>query len=634
VHNWDANPGNEDDSLAVLYLGGYGTINLPGYAKYGDDLSRVCYTRTYLPFDLPDNVGWAAAGIGTGALTGGALNIATAANARSYSISPTSTIAQGLILRVAMQQVSGGSLTTDDIAVRVRIDDGANGYDVSWRFTATAFRAYDNTAGAQIGGDVTVEDQADHKAWTAGPTSTGLTDSGGAAGTNSVAFGNIAAATAESDWWELHYVRAQYTGLQMADGFSYPDDLHPRNYSLTPYYIIDGVRAWAVDGPTIIGDEWDIETEYDYPLTATQPWTSISPRRPWRSTAGSPPAVQRAAWQIDDSLAEDCLLGNGVVALGLFGINWRLGTFQGYDQSGPARRTMAAVDAATGMTGLHWRRRGNTVMADTTAGTYTPYLMRHEMAGGTFQFDNGDVRKIVWNTEGRFGPGPSKQCTLYLDGIDKGEGSTGTSGAIWAPNVLVLVKVDLTTQMYYSAYELTVNSQTTADLVGSDSYLETGTIVMGPMMVFGRRYSWGRRLTDEDGTELTVMRDGTTAAREVAPTGRVLEIGWTTPQPLRDVLEDDEPDYLLGSAGGSAEAVASHSGTPYDLAGLFRHIAGSKHGVVYVEGAAKSGTQTLNRLRQFMLARITADIRREGVAGNEESNESVRVPSIVLTEMK
>ena len=49
--------------------------------------------------------------------------------------------------------VSGGSLTADDIVLRLRMADSGSDYEVVIRFTRTALRIYDNNAGAAIGSD-------------------------------------------------------------------------------------------------------------------------------------------------------------------------------------------------------------------------------------------------------------------------------------------------------------------------------------------------------------------------------------------------------------------------------------------------------------------------------------------------
>ncbi len=107
-----------DQSLFVHHLGGYSTVTMPGFARWLDPRKRATWSHTWVPYDVPNNTGWTAAGTGTPALTGGYLTLTTSAALRTYSIAPTTTIAAGYLAWFSMEAVSGGSVATGAIGHR------------------------------------------------------------------------------------------------------------------------------------------------------------------------------------------------------------------------------------------------------------------------------------------------------------------------------------------------------------------------------------------------------------------------------------------------------------------------------------------------------------------------------------
>ncbi|MFA5895895.1 MAG: sialidase family protein, partial [Thermoplasmata archaeon] len=77
LHNWDAAPGNEDNSLGCAFLGGFSTQTLPNYiGAMGSWPDQVAWSLTWLPFDLPGDCLWTRTSTGgTDVLATGGLDL-------------------------------------------------------------------------------------------------------------------------------------------------------------------------------------------------------------------------------------------------------------------------------------------------------------------------------------------------------------------------------------------------------------------------------------------------------------------------------------------------------------------------------------------------------------------------------
>ena len=641
-HNWDANPGNEDNSLGAFYLGGYSTLTMPPlYTALTPDQDYASWTRTWLPFDTPDAVGWALVGAGTIALAAGALNIATTANTGYYTLNPTGSIAQGLIVRAVLTVNAGGSVTTDDMAIRLRLADTVDDYDVSIRFNfvTPGFRVYDNNAPGIVGTVTTPgitsfefvaaisdanfacwyreKDENEEHTWIAGPTSAALTSNVGAPAANHmVRWGHIAASTSESDWTELQYTFASNTGEQLTS-FVNPDDLTGREFSATGSYIAEGVTIAAKDGPALIDDEWHIDTAYRY---AVENILVGGPRKTWRSTTDG--VIETIALALDETLlgTAESMPGNDMVHLTLLGINVRNVLFQRYDVGTAAWVTLVDMSSNTDRVGLHWTRVGNTVIPTGTSGTDNPYLLHNDAKGGTFAL-GADLRRISWHTEGRFGPGPAKQPTFALEGITGAEGASGATGQIWSSSMCGIAKLN---GEKGAAYRLYIPAQSTVD-----GYYEIGLAIVGHMGVFGRLPDWGRNIELNHGTEQRVARDRTRSARRVAPSQRTVEFTLVDGIDQTEIWTDEAPDYLYGGNTAGKQPVASLRDTPYLLEGQDRYTDGPRLPVVYVPTIPLAvDTVTLVGRHEFIVMTIDAPIRMETILGEENSTEAIRLAQI------
>lgn len=646
VHQWNADPGDEDASIGAIYLGGWSIVTMPGLEQYPRGSRRVGWDRTWLAIEEPGDCGWTASGAGTDTLGSGYLTVTTTGlQQRYYSLTGPggASPSEGIILRAAMQRVSGGSLTANNMAVCAEVGDGALQYRIDIRVASTGFRVIDSVSAATLttvttalcdtgieflvaikGDDATSNYRVWYRAKTTDPDRAWvLASSGdnvltrGAAGTVQVLWGNglSAPVAGESRWWELHLVWNSYTGLHLAQGQTNPTDLFGRSLSPEPVWVEDGLHVAAVDGPIYQGDTWTLATAYRYPVSGLFPSSSPTPSVGWRSTSTAEATI---AIQADANAEEK--LGSDILGLYLDGCNWRTGKLQGYDVGTAAWVDLATIDMATGLSSLPFTRLGSEVHPSATSNTAAQLIRWNEFAGGTFDLSGGDLRTIERHTEGLWTDRTTRRPVVYLENVDPTDAGSGT-GAIWSPRALVLVHLAGAT---YQGFRLKIDSQSTVA-----GYHTVAVALLGWVQAFGPEYSWGRVSQVEPNVEITESRSGRRRSRRNGEPLRSVEFGWIQGVDLTDVSgSTPDGDYLLGTSTGGADpvALAYDAHTPMDLlAELGGHSL-----VVYCPTIPKGTPNTVvyTSRERFLYGRIVGSGSMEVVLGEESSSEVVRVPAL------
>tara|TARA_R100001086_G_scaffold53381_1_gene23833 strand:+ start:6815 stop:10222 length:3408 start_codon:yes stop_codon:yes gene_type:complete len=667
--NHRADPGNEDDSLSMLALGGSSTVTMPAIEGYTDETRRGGWVYNWLPFDLPGDTGYwtkTVAGSPTETLASGQLQLSGGGGTKvEYTANPDSNIfTDGLLVRFSLI-CNIGNVSQQNVAVRIRLaqtSPASNDYDVSISFSAAAFRVYDNNASSQIGSDVAIDmtterefivaikggttgssdgayqvwyrtkNSANDREWTKSIGSTTLNnDTSSASANNEVKWGQLDA-LGTSKWTEFHVSMGQSAGENITAQVN-PNDLWAKGYSTlgSRSYVTAGTFVTAYGGPARKDDLFIVGTRYGYPISRVLFSESQTPRVRWRSTGIT---QQTIALALDNTIlgADDSFPGNDVIGICLLGINWRTGELQGYNSGTSSWDTVAEIDSASGMTDLHWTREGGSVMPKATAAG-NQYLYTAELEGGTFGLKDGsgtNLRKISTNTSGKWkGTTTQKLPTVILDGAAASDRSSGNLGYIMSPNVTVIAKLN---GSKYAGYRLMIDAQSTVD-----GYFEIGNVIVGWVEAFGRQYSRGRIIETTANTSVVARTDGTTTSKNYGPAQRIVQFAWTDGVDVSSVQgSSPDPDYILGSADGSAEPIASVGDAPYQIEGIVRMMNGPDKAVVYLPSVDKSGnTITLNRRHQFVAGRLAAPARLESVVGDEnvDPGEVFRVASVNIEEI-
>lgn len=678
---------DSNSALMCVYLGGFGTQTLPAtdeaiggtpvVTTNFPDTQYICWSESddnskpggfWTSIELPDSLGWTATGAGgTGTITADLeLQIATVANTRGYRRQHTDSTVTTLIAEVEVQVNSGGSLSTKDIAAEFVLSDydgtpasATFTYALSIRIAGTGWRLYDDNAGAQVGSTVVLgmgerikirividndgnvltfyaKHGPQRTAWTAGPASTTLTNTP-ADVPNEIEFGNLAAATATSEWihagycfWGWRWAPPSNAAATLAAGFSNSGDLHGRMYSALPVLVHDGVRIAAVDGPTLGGDSWTITPEHTYSLDNIFPLISPSPRRVWRSAADS--VEEYVVWRLDADFTESRLRNTSLLFLVL---NSNLETVVFERWNGAAWTTIVTLDSTTDWTGLTYDRRGGMLIPRTGQGTVAlRYFWYGAHEGDTFEIVEGGsttLHRIARNSEGAWNDTATvKRPTIKLERDNLPGALTDQefgTGKIRRKDFGAVVHSENSNDF---AIRMRIPAQATAD-----GYYQIGQLLVCHLAAFAHEYDNGRSITREFDAEMFRRRGGTRRAVTRGPSRRVVEIAWadTAVDASRVQADSPEPDYV-----GGQDAVDLAIGTPHDVLQLVEGVLMEGEGpvrpVVYLPRVPTDtdASHALVDWRDFVYGRMEVDPRVDGVTGDESRSELNRLNTITIRE--
>lgn len=649
--NHDSPTTSTDDlTLAALYLGGFSTVTLP-YRKSQlstlqrgrrDPAAQVGWERDYLPYELPQNDGWTALGAGSEVVTAGVLAITAAGVAtRRYQITPSGLAAGSSAIQHCIMKCNTGEGTT-----QAWLDDGTLDYRATIQLTSTAITLYDSAAASSLGTDThgggIVEwiiavtgssavawwrdwTSSEERTWT--KLSGTLTDGGAADGASRFAFGSTLGSSSTVDVYHYAHSYGDTAGAGLA-GFTNPDDLQGLPLGAGPEaaeYIADGVSLYAVDGPAVPGEDWHIDTRYEYAIDRIFPGTSPSPSIKWRSSTTT--AGMAIAWDRSSSTTVNSRAWNGLEVIHLRGVNFRQAQLQRTQNAGSTWTDEVEI---INYKSVVFARVGDIVYTGAGTPADGPYFQFNELVGGYFEFPNGDVRKITANSEGNWVVGSTDvhQCSIYLEDTDDGEDTSGT-GKIWFPNVTVLISP-------YNAngFRLQINDDATP-VAPPEGYFTIGTMFHGRLMPFGRDYSQQRSITLQPNTTVITARDGTRRTRVNGKSRRAVSISF----PAVDVTPfsaDGQPDVVIETNVSYALAVAADE--PVKLGGVLDYLRGPDRTMLYLPYMPKysgaDGNAQLLEHRNYgtIYGRITSGVTMTQVTGTEEIDEVISIAGITIEE--
>lgn len=674
-----------DDSLCLVYMGGYANVNLPktAYASGFTDSNRACYLANYLPVDEPSNIsGLTVTGTASDTISNGVLSIESSAvhnSNRYYAFNDlTQGIVvtdnaiyktQGIILRASFKVLAGGSVTSgsDNAGIYISIDDGTSAnYAVKLIASTTQFRLFDNVGSSTIG-TVSVDmtaginiyiaiangkvstfyralDNQELRKFTTGPTSASLTNGGGSSAGYVVQWGHLNYATTttmQSSWQGVHVSSLGGTGVQFASGFDNPNDLNARLYPPRGRYayVYDGVRISSTGGSTYEGDSWQIETSYNYPVENIFHSVAPTPRMGWRSASVASGSVAAQSisfrWNPDTGATNSENHPNDLMAIHLNQINWMNGEIYYYDSGAWTSLGNITNNLRTGCT-----VSGRTVRGTTTAQEF--YFTLNELAGWTCYFLDGATRhyrKVLSNTEGILGgtATSTKQCIVT---VDEPPPATSTFIYLLPPNLSIIMNMN---GKKSQGFKLEIDSQETYD-----KDIRIGEIIIGPVILPGRQYSRGRTISIESGTETLETQDGIRYSRELKPPTRVFRLAWTDGIDISTLQgEEPTPDYWISSNQANAEPIAIQNDAPDLMMNLLSYLQGNLTPIVYLPNISKSTSASgdfrqLKRAKEQALVTLDSDVSIENVLGDELQGgngsagtigEVFRIASIVLREV-
>jgi len=435
---------------------------------------------------------------------------------------------------------------------------------------------------------------------------------------------HVPTSTAESRWYFVNYVSDEFAGgVGASTGFTNPDDLQGKLFNAQgSTYVDDGVAIRGIDGPTIPGDSWNIDTRYDFGIEKILYSSEPSPAKGWRSTNTS---ANEIVWSFQGP--------NDYRTVGLFltGCNWKTGSLQGWN--GSAWVSLATINMAIGQETLAYIRSGNGVTVNTGATTAAGrYYEADELIGGTLDLGSSKIRKISKNTAGVWTNAAGAVLpAIQFDGLDNTEPANGTLN-IWSPSIMIVIHdVD----RIFTKLKLVIDSQSTAD-----GDLRVGQVMIGGMELFSQDYSYGRIVASDPNTQLVTYRDGSRSSFKRGSNRRSVSFGWGEGVDITALQGSPvDPDYLLSTSTGGAEPVGYRGDTPSRLLQLIGSTAGSNIPVVYVPrieaGSSGNDVKSIQGTSGALYGRIVSGVNLDSIVGEEldsQSGEVLRIATISIEE--
>lgn len=637
-----------NNSLHILYFGGYSTIGYPALVENPEDFQYSRWETTYIPTATPDTSSdWATTGAGTHAVNTNGLDISTSSNIRYYNTyggSFPADFTEAWMIRFRIQVVTASNSTQDYIAFKATQDDTTNSRMLNIRFTATNFVIRDN-AGVltTVTWDTTIDTEfvinwlagtaevsyrhvgtSHAKDWTTYTASIPTYATGAG---NTLEWGHITllAGSLQSYWREFHVSTGAPTGDTTTIDKAYAP--YPEFGEYT--YIDGGLRITTQSSPARGEDAYLIEPRYDNPIDNVFHEVALSPRLSWRSTDDT--AQQNIAWYIDPVVAATSKNYNlnSVIGLYLGNINWRTGTLQKWD--GVGWITMMSIDTSTGLTST-FERAGHALQCDATGTDF--YLHNNEARGWRAELTSGGIDYLVYikqSTEGVWGQNTdTKRAILMIDTAKTDPSTLPTSGDIKLipDSVCLVIQTEDDATGGEFAYRLQIDVQDTVE-----GYFEIGSMVQGHIMMTAPQYQRGRTLSYEPNIQEQETLDGMYYARKMSNGRRNLSIAWTEPVDTTKLYTKD-PNYWQLSSLLGAHPIANVGDSPLNMMGAAEELSGTQP-LVYLPVIVKdSNTQTLNRMMDHMYCRIQGAVSIESVLGDEEDDELFRVASVNLVEIE
>ena len=625
-----------------LQLGGYSN-----YGRYGGVGKEV-----YLPSDTPDNIA-----AGTTFLT------ATSTGSTTFSINASGmqmassgaqhffthqTANGGIYARCKV--ITAASVTGTDIVgnyasisqggVELRLGkDRAQVFDVGSGYPGTALSAIVTLPNVERDWFVTFKNGTSSdtgwvmykspgdQVWTPIEMANNMAAPGSSA--IDPYFGHQKLGDVTSIWQSVQFVGGIHNDTDEWQLANYhPVYLYGRPFSLAPIYLDAGWSIESKGSAAFVADEWEAGTEYEHPIKVIHPEIAASPRVDWRSTSDD--AEVTIEWNLNSGVATRPL--SSAIGLHLNEINFKTAYLEGYN--GSSWISIGTVNTTADYTGLQYALTGNIVRPGGTA-TYGAkrYVGLEELRGSYAVFNPGtgseSIHAINHNSQGSYsavsGTAHAKSAELEVAGDVSAVSATGTLEIREKQATLIAYEAAAA----YEKYRLRIPVQDTAE-----GYFKIGSCLLGPLLVFGQDYSWGRTVAMTANQEITTGRAGDRLVEELAPVRRQVQFAWTE---AWDALPigGDTPTSFDHLTIGSSTGVAVRS-DPTIMAGALLRQRGAKEPTVYLPRIPHMVPNTYTAMvlgqDRHIYGRIVSPVTQQTVLGDEGTNEAIVVNQIVIDE--
>ncbi len=427
--------------------------------------------------------------------------------------------------------------------------------------------------------------------------------------------------------------RQNYPSAEWRKTNYHPARLHGNNFSLYPVYLNDGWSIESKGAVAFVGDHWTAQTDYGHAVRLMHPEIASSPRIDWRSTNDK----SEVSIEWNPANGTDTRHLGGALGVHLQNINFKTAYFEGWD--GAAWVTLGTVNTAEHFSGLKFARDGN-ILRPNPAVTHSAdrYIKLEELKGCTAVIAPGTGSEtrhnIDHNSEGSFsakaGTAHDKPAEILIDGGVSSITATGDF-EIWEDRATLIIRDQSTP---YSKYRLRIPAQDT-----KDGLFKIGACVIGPLLVFGTDYSWGRSIAYDPNQEITTARAGDRIVEELGPIRRKVQFAWAEGWDARPIGgESDAANDWVSNFDtlniGTSTGVAVRN-DPFVMSGAMYRLRAAAEPTVYLPKIPHfpnfNQVQIMGRDRQIY-GRIVSPVTQTSILGDEEESEVITINQIVIEE--
>lgn len=666
VTQW-ATTGDTDESVGVIYLGGYTTRHAAVSINEHGKIEAVPYRSTWYPWDKPTQFSWTRTAVNSAVdnLTSVGLKVSTAVGPGSVTWAWNDTIedpddTDGVTGRFRFRTSSTVSGANDEDQVgtfsftRHNTSAETYGFRITidattiWVFsrdgTSTFTELASATIDASVGVDVfwcfdddevlvfyrEVSDTGEDRAWTELVDVT-VSDISGTVTTAELVWGCNVDVGVDGTWTEFQLsMGTSGNGPNGARGImrlarqTELDRWVGTDLTAGGAELPDRVVLTATGGPAFPGDTWTIGTDADF---AVEHLVEVaSPRVGWRGGVGATVEYLAFTWADDPEW-----FGSDVIGIALYGST--LTAFDVEFHNGSGWTDARSVDVS--ISGLDWLRSTRTVQPN---GSSDEVLVRlAEFNGSAFSEGSAAGRnaaRITHTYEGAWTT-TQQRATLQIDGDHDmtGWGTSGAAGVVIPRDVCVLIPLN---GEVYKGVRIKLDSSSSY-VRPPDNKWAIGSARIGPVLFHADVQDWGRTIESDAAVTLSSARDRTRRSRVNGPTRRTFTGGWTGGVTTWGCsLDDDTPTTHQFNGGGSGGLVASRGMTPWQMEGLVAELNGAASTFVYLPRIPTvnddDAVVVLNRRHQHALVRLVTPIRLDVVEGDEGVDETFRIATYTMEE--
>ncbi len=673
LHHHTAAADTHDQSLWVAWLGFWTTIEmgeqpetgLIGHIGWGFDVGAAPgLQKSWVPYELPDLVGWSLFGTGTHTLVVGSLEIVTTAQSRSFFLDFGTR--DTVIHKQTVQCMSGGDLNSTVVGFRVRAANGAQERQIEVNFTTsptqTEFRFIDVSDGAVLATHVFLFTQAiiqvmvqvvrstgafktfyqlvgdgPGTTWSPGPAGT-LSLAGAPSATNRIIWGNRISGTATGRYRSLFYKAdntaafaarladdvSLMTGKSLA-GLPFPIGGIPQvSTAFTHIALRGGVAALAAQHTIAAAHDFSVDNLFA-PL-------SPSPSETWRSTTDRNTSVH---FTFERPAVTTRIGQSWILAVYIANQNFKLANIE-VDVSGTGTWVQIGQwDASVGFKALLYEVNGDTLRPNkATTPTAGRYMHRAELVRGIAQPSSGNAQRIVRNTSGWWTQGTTVDPVIELE--DTAGGFPLQPLDIVVSGGVLFIPLDGAIADFVRGIRVVIPNQAAGQpVLPNEDYFEAGLMMIGAITPFGQQ--WSRGYSQDYRPNVTSVRSpfGTERVRQEGPNRGRWTMGWPDGVKLNNLRGEatldgstpTAPNYL-GPAGKPPAIVDQDVWTL--LTGLLDEVKGGELPVVAIADIVPGAAVMVTDRTLFLYGNLDGSIRFDHILGNEGEDEYGRIANITV----